>query len=244
MPTTYTFVLIHGAWHTGEHWAPVAEALRAEGHTVHTPTVVGFGDARADVSHADGVDSIVQYIADNNVDDFILVGHSFGGTVIAKIAEILPEKIRRLVFWNAFVLQDGSSINDEAPPYYREMAANLGVEGMFSLPWPVWREAFLNDADHDTALRAFESLCPTPITMLEDRLDLAKFHDLVASGQLRSSYLNGLDDTAMPPGEYTWHPRFSSRLGLSRLVQMPGGHEMIFSNPAGLAVKLVEAGRD
>jgi hypothetical protein len=36
----------------------------------------------------------------------------------------------------------------------------------------------------------------------------------------------------------------SSRLGLYRLVQMPGSHESIFTNPQLLADKFVEAGRD
>ncbi len=58
------------------------------------------------------------------------------------------------------------------------------------------------------------------------------------------SYLIGSDDIALPPGEWRWHPRMSSRLGLYRLVQMPGSHELIFSNPTGLADKIIEAGRD
>jgi hypothetical protein len=58
------------------------------------------------------------------------------------------------------------------------------------------------------------------------------------------SYLNCLEDTALPPGEWGWHPRMSSRLGLYRLVQMRGGHEVVFTNPAGLALALIEAGRD
>lgn len=41
-----------------------------------------------------------------------------------------------------------------------------------------------------------------------------------------------------------WHPRFSSRLGLHRLAQMPGGHEALFTNPRLSAEKLQEAGRD
>jgi hypothetical protein len=39
-------------------------------------------------------------------------------------------------------------------------------------------------------------------------------------------------------------PRFTGRLGLCRLVQMPGSHEVLFTNPGLLAEKLVEAGRD
>ena len=57
------------------------------------------------------------------------------------------------------------------------------------------------------------------------------------------SYLNGTEDIALPPGEWGWHPRMSSRLGLYRLVQMPGSHEVAFSDPNGLADKIIEAGR-
>jgi len=48
----------------------------------------------------------------------------------------------------------------------------------------------------------------------------------------------------MPPGDSGWHPRMSSRLGQFRLVQMSGSHETLFTNPIGLADKLIEAGRD
>ncbi|MGG7104768.1 alpha/beta fold hydrolase [Rhodococcus sp. 24CO] len=244
MSKPYTFVLIHGAWHTGDHWAPVAESLRADGHRVYTPTVAGFRESDPSVSHADGVDSIVQYIVDKDIQDFILVGHSFGGTIVSKVAEAVPDRIRRLVFWNAFVLESGKSINDESPPHYREMVQGGSSGGMFELPWEVWREAFLNDADHETAWRAYESLCATPVSMLEDKVELTKFYELIATGRLKASYLNCTEDTAMPHGEYAWHPRFSSRLGLCRIVQMPGSHEVIFTNPTALAGKMVEAGRD
>ncbi|WP_409463167.1 alpha/beta fold hydrolase [Amycolatopsis sp. GA6-003] len=242
---TAPYVLVHGAWHTGDHWEPIADRLRRAGHTVHTPTVAGFGEgADPDVTHADGVDSIVRYVADRGLHDFVLVGHSFGGTIISKVAEAMPERIRRLVFWNAFVLENGNSINDESPASYREMVRGSAVDGRFSLPWPVWREAFLNDADEPTARAAFETLCPTPVSMLEDKLDLAKFHELIAAGRLRCSYLNCTEDIAMPHGEYAWHPRFSSRLGLCRIVQMPGSHEVLFTQPDALAAKIIEAGRD
>ena len=36
----------------------------------------------------------------------------------------------------------------------------------------------------------------------------------------------------------------SSRLGLFRLVQLPGSHEVMFTNPTLLAQKIIEAGRD
>jgi hypothetical protein len=48
----------------------------------------------------------------------------------------------------------------------------------------------------------------------------------------------------MSPGEWQLHPRMTSRLVFYWLVRMPGGHELMFSNPKGLADKLIEAGRD
>ena len=47
----------------------------------------------------------MDYIVDNSLSDIVLLGHSFGGTIISKVAETVPERIRRLVFLNAFVLQ-------------------------------------------------------------------------------------------------------------------------------------------
>jgi hypothetical protein len=44
-------------------------------------------------------------------------------------------------------------------------------------------------------------------------------------------------------GDWGW-PRMSGRLGLHRLIQMPGGHELLFTNPNDLADKIIEAGRD
>ncbi|MDX3696581.1 alpha/beta hydrolase [Streptomyces europaeiscabiei] len=173
MTAHLAFVLIHGAWHDGSLWEPVASHLRTEGHVVHTPTVAGFGSgASTDVSHADGVTSIVRYIEQHDLTHIVLLGHSFGGTIVSKVAEAMPERIRRLVYWNAFVLEDGHSINDESPVVYRELMLATAIDGTFSLPWTLWRERFLNDADESTARAAFEKLCPTPLAMLEDKVDL------------------------------------------------------------------------
>ena len=95
-------------------------------------------------------------------------------------------------------------------------------------------------ADEALAKSAYDSLSPEPYQPFLDKLDLTRFY----ATQIPKSYLNCTEDIALPPGEWCWHPRMSSRLGLYRLVQMPGSHEVLFTNPAGLADKLIEAGRD
>ncbi|EPC4489328.1 alpha/beta fold hydrolase [Serratia liquefaciens] len=244
MSNRYTFVLIHGAWHDGPLWSPVAEHLRIAGHQVHTPTVAGHGkDADKQLAHSDGVRSIVDYIKTHDLRNFVLVGHSFGGSIVSRVAEEVPERIRRLVYWNAFVLCDGESIADVSPAHYNAMMNSIAAasgDGGVMLPFPIWREAFIGDVDLERARYTYELLSAEPLRMIMDKVPLKTFYQL----ELPKSYLNGLADIAMPPGEYAWYPRFAARLGLCRVVHMEGSHQVMFSNPALLAEKLWEAGRD
>ena len=240
-------VLVHGAWHYGELWEDVAKPLRAAGHEVHAPTLAGNGKGEIDrtVAHADAVQSAGDYIDRHDLSDFVLLGHSYGGTIISKLAEARPARIRRLVYWNAFVLVDGESIDSVSPPHYSQLMDSIVASGEYGpgavkLPFPVWREAFMNDAPLELANRTYEVTTPHPIRTLTDRLELKTFYDL----QIPKSYINCTEDIAMPPGEFAWIPRFPSRLGLCRFLQMPGGHEACFTNPALLAEKIVEASRD
>jgi len=239
------FVLIHGSWHTGEHWAPVINYLRSKGHTAVAPTLLGHGrGVERRVSHAQQVQDLMSQIERENWRDFVAVGHSYGGTIIARLAEEIPDRIRRLVFWNAFVPERGHSLYDELPPYLRSLFDQLAVaagDGSVMLPYAIWRDAFINDAEESLAKSAYESLSPEPYQPHLDKLDLARFYKT----RIPKSYLNCTEDNALPQGaEWGWHPRMSQRLGLFRLLQMPGSHEVIFTNPAGLAAKLIEAGRD
>ena len=237
-------VLVHGSWHTGELWAPVADHLRAAGHEVHTPTVAGHGkgvDKR--VNHAQCTQSITDYLVQRNLHDVVLLGHSYGGTIISKVVEAVPERISRLIYWNAFVLQDGESLNDNVPPHYRGLFDQISAaspDGSVMMPFPIWREAFINDGDLATAQRTYELLSPEPYQPFIDKLDLKKFYAL----QTPRSYINCTEDIALPPGEWGWHPRMSGRLGLYRLVQIPGSHEVMFTAPQRLAEAIVMAGRD
>lgn len=243
------FVLVHGSWHDGALWGPVAGYLRAKGHTVHTPTVAGHGKgADKRVSHADCVKSIVDDIVAKDLKDVVLLGHSYGGTIIARAVQFIPERVRRLIFWNAFVVNDGESLNDNVPPHYRALFEQLhagSTDGGVMMPFPIWREAFINDGDLATAQATYAMLSSEPYQPFVDKLDMKKFFELVHGGKVGASFINCTEDIALPPGpEWGWHPRMSSRLGLYRLVQMPGSHESMFTNPQGLADKIIEAGRD
>lgn len=59
-----TYVLVHGAWHTGAEIEAVADGVRAAGHTVHCPTLAGNnpGDDRTATTLEDAIASAVRYI--------------------------------------------------------------------------------------------------------------------------------------------------------------------------------------
>src|SRR5271170_6798023 len=110
-----TYVLVHGAWHTGKELEPTAAAIRAAGHQVHTPTLAGNKPGEGKTAGLnDAIKSIVDYLADNNLKDVVLVGHSYGGMVITGVADRAAERIGGLVYLDAAYPQNGQSLADIA----------------------------------------------------------------------------------------------------------------------------------
>jgi len=238
-----TYVLVHGAWHCGDLLQGVAEIIESEGHKVYLPTLKGNNvDDSKKVGLDDAIDSLTKYINENNIQDCILVGHSYAGMVITGAYDRLDKKcIKRLVYWNAFVPNPGESLNDMTPPQYISLFDNIvQKDGSVLLPFPIWREAFINDGDIELARSTYEKLNPHPYKTFTDQIHLSQ---TPAEMQVGKSYIVCQDDIALP-ASLPWHPRLSQKLGLYRLVSMPGSHESCFTNPALLAKKMIEAGRD
>ena len=234
-----TYVLIHDTWHTGKALEPTASLLREAGHRVDTPTVAGNrpGDPKT-VGLDDAIRSIADYLAEQNLTDVILLGHGYGGMIITGVADRLAERIRRLVYWNAFVPNNGESLNDMAA-YVRLCTAQRG-DGSITLPFKIWRETFINDVDRETAQKAYDTLVPHPEKTLLDQIAITTDPKDM---ELDKSFINCTDDAGLPD-RHPWHPRMSQKLGVFRLVQTPGSHELCFSNPKRLAQAIMDAGRD
>jgi pimeloyl-ACP methyl ester carboxylesterase len=239
-----TYVLVHGAWHTGEMLEPVAQFIRQQGHTVYCPTLAGNrpGDDRSSSGLTEATQSLLDFITQHDLKNVRLMGHSYGGMVISKVADVMPERIARLIYWSAFVPNDGECLNDMVPPHYKGMFDQIAAanNNAVSLPPPVWREAFINDADAATANAVFARLNPQPYKTFTEAVKLST---PLAAMPIGKSYLWCTEDAAMPHS-MPWHPRLSERLGLFRLIACAGSHEVCFTNPALLAQKIIEAGRD
>jgi pimeloyl-ACP methyl ester carboxylesterase len=58
---------------------------------------------------------IIQVLEYENLNKVMLVGHSYGGLVIGGVAQRVPERIRRLVYLDAYIPQDNKSAFDIIP---------------------------------------------------------------------------------------------------------------------------------
>lgn len=113
-----TFVLVHGAWHGAWCWRHVLPLLRQAGFESHAVTLTGLGD-RAHLAHADinldtHIQDVIGLIETEELHDVVLVGHSYAGMVITGVADRIGDRIKRLVYFDAFVPSNGKSLLDYA----------------------------------------------------------------------------------------------------------------------------------
>ena len=126
------FVLVHGTWGGGWQWGTVADHLRATGHRVFTPTLTGLGERQHLVTPATDLDThiadVANAIAWEELSDIALVGTSYGGLVIAGVADRMPGRIRTLIFLDAALPQSGKCMLDLVPPVRRATVERLARE--------------------------------------------------------------------------------------------------------------------
>jgi pimeloyl-ACP methyl ester carboxylesterase len=140
--TPRPYVLVHGAWHGGWCWRRVADRLRAAGHRVVTPTLTGLGERAHLLSREVGLETFVRDVVGaieaEELDEAVLVGHSFGGIPITGAADRIPGRIGHLVYLDALVLSPGESAFSRLPPEVVAARTRAAQEtsGGLSLPVP------------------------------------------------------------------------------------------------------------
>lgn len=124
------FVLIHGGWGGGWCWRRVAPLLRNAGHDVHTPSLTGLGDrahlGTPQIDLETHIKDVLGVLEAEDLDNVILVGHSYAGMVITGAADRAASKLRRLVYLDAFLPENGKASTDYLVP---ERAVHLHEEG-------------------------------------------------------------------------------------------------------------------
>src|SRR2546421_5502765 len=108
------FVLVHGAWGGAHGFRKVRGPLRAAGHEVFTPSLTGAGErvhlTSPQVRLTTHVTDVVNTVLYEDLHGIVLLGFSYGGFVITGALEHIGDRVRHLVYLDAFVPADGDTL--------------------------------------------------------------------------------------------------------------------------------------
>jgi pimeloyl-ACP methyl ester carboxylesterase len=238
MPTKPPFVLLHGGRHGGWCWKRVAPLLRAAGHEVYTPTLTGLGERAHLLSPSIGLDT---HIADllgvfeaEELNDVVLVAHSYGGMVACGALESLRERVRSLVLLDAHMPADGQAVFDLVDPEkvhkMKQLVATDG-DGWFV---PVSDSRWWGLRDEDDIRWVNSRITPQPVRSYTDPVGSTAYARTHPYTFIECS------DSALWERELQWQrQRAAGSPDGIRHVVIEGCHDVMVTEPAALAKLLV-----
>lgn len=126
------FVLVHGAWHGGWCWKKIKNLLNNQGYEVHTPTLTGLGERShllsPDINLDTHIQDVVNMLEYEDLQNVVLVGHSYAGMVVTGVADRLPSRISHLLYLDAFMPDNGKALKDYTPPPPPGLPQNTGPD--------------------------------------------------------------------------------------------------------------------
>jgi pimeloyl-ACP methyl ester carboxylesterase len=252
-PAAPPFVLVPGACLGGWAWREVAASLRGLGHEVYPVTLTGLGervhllDEHVDLeTHILDVVNVIDY---EQLEDVVLVGHSYAGAVVTGVADRRAERLSAVVYLDTMALPDGSSIADVQPPELRERQRLEAKRGGDGWRWPVPDRETLESGVFGSAsgleLPHFEQLqargtpqpyatFTSPLRLESGSIDhLRRVAILGAAGAMNVALLEELLEQGDPRAALFASPDWEFR-------ELPTGHWAMFSMPEQLAAMLHE----
>jgi pimeloyl-ACP methyl ester carboxylesterase len=173
------FVLIPGAWLGAWAWRQVAAGLEAKGHSAFPVTLTGMGErvhlANKDVGLETAVQDVLNVIKYNELDDFVVVGHSFAGKVAAVVADRAHDKVKKIVYLDSF-----RPDKEPTPQGGFDPTKEFGAQPPGAIAVPLGEET-LARIGPDVKGKAKEWMMslatPWPIKMAKDSLTISKDYD-------------------------------------------------------------------
>ena len=170
------FLLIHGAWHGGWVWNEISEILRYQRYSVSTPTLTGLGEKKhllsSKITIETFIEDVVNHIIFENLNNIILVGHSFAGSVISGVADRLKDRIQKLIYFDAMILTDGQKPFDITPKETVEQRIELAKKFGNSISIPAPSADAFGVFDIKKSLLLEEKLTPHPLSAFQSKLIL------------------------------------------------------------------------
>jgi pimeloyl-ACP methyl ester carboxylesterase len=229
-----TFVLVHGSSAGGWCYRRVADLLEKAGHKVYAPTLTGLGERSHLMSGLITLDThimdVVNVIRWENLQDFVLVGHSYGGWVISGVAEEVEGKISSIVFLDAFMPENGQRVLDTNSARSRAEIEQAMKRAEVSRPAPPASTWNVNAKDQPWVNEKFTA---QPIGVAFTPLRLTGARDRVP----KKTYVRakGYDN----PNFENYYAKVKSDRSW-RTYEMPCGHEVMIDMPERAAEILLE----
>jgi pimeloyl-ACP methyl ester carboxylesterase len=233
-----TYVLVHGAWHGAWCWDKVVPLLKKEGHKVEAPDLPGHGNDKTPIpeislqAYADRVCEVV----DAQSEPVILVGHSMGGVVVTQAAEYRPEKIKKLVYVSAFLLQNGEFLLQygEADKDALVLPNLIMAEDQSyaTVKEDALKEVFYGDCADEDVVRAKTLLVPQAAATLVTPVSTTSAN----FGRVPRIYISCTQDKAISP---PIQEKMYTNLICEKVIKMETSHSPFFSAPGELAGHLL-----
>lgn len=160
-----TFVVAHGAWASSWAWKKMRPLMRAAGHDLYVPAYTGLGERAHAAAPAVTLDThmadVLGVIEMEDLRDVVLVGHSYGGMVATGVAAAAGDRIRHLVYLDAFVPRPGQSLLDLQTPEHR--ARVIEAAGAAGKGWRVPPQAPPTDTSPEDLAWMLPRRVPQPL---------------------------------------------------------------------------------
>jgi pimeloyl-ACP methyl ester carboxylesterase len=229
------FVMVHGGGHGGWCFQPVADLLRGRGHEVHAPSLTGLADRKHLLGPDVGLDTHITDIANlldyEDLQEVILVGHSYGGMVITGAADRSPRRIAGLVYLDAAIPHHGEALLDVSPGLQAFAAANQTVDGVELGLWPdAAAVSIYGLANCSLKDWAGQRLTPHPWKCFTDRLVLQDEQKVRA---MPRTIINCTSTLAHRPAAIK-----SRWFTAERVWEIDTGHDLMLTQPDAVAEML------